>query len=166
MTVQFAVSGEPVGKGRPRFARNGNYVRAYTPEKTRAYEQLVAWAYKQEGRSFGAVPVQLVVRAYFGVPASAPKKKRAAMLAGEIPCTKKPDADNIVKCIADALNGTAYDDDRQIVQIVCSKRWTDSPRVEVEISDEIWPLEHVAAVLRRDRDELERMSKIAKEDAI
>ena len=36
--LEFTVDGEPVGKGRPRFTRNGH---AYTTEKTADYEQLV-----------------------------------------------------------------------------------------------------------------------------
>lgn len=35
--IQFAIMGEPQGKGRPRFARSGH---TYTPEKTAAYEKV------------------------------------------------------------------------------------------------------------------------------
>lgn len=38
---------------------------------------------------------------------------------------KKPDADNIIKIIADALNGVAYNDDKQIVMCSCGKYYTD-----------------------------------------
>ena len=40
----FQVPGEPVGKGRPRFTRQG---RAYTPAKTAKYENLVSLAFQQ-----------------------------------------------------------------------------------------------------------------------
>lgn len=40
--MNFVVPGEPVGKGRPKFARRGNFVTAYTPEKTASYENLVS----------------------------------------------------------------------------------------------------------------------------
>ena len=40
--VKFSVEGVPVGKGRPKFARRGNFVQAYTPTKTKTYEQQVA----------------------------------------------------------------------------------------------------------------------------
>ena len=39
--VTFTVPGTPVGKGRPKFARRGNFTVAYTPEKTASYENLV-----------------------------------------------------------------------------------------------------------------------------
>ena len=39
--MRFTVLGEPKGKGRPRFARIGNGVRAYTPKETENYEAYV-----------------------------------------------------------------------------------------------------------------------------
>ena len=67
------------------------------------------------------------------IPKSASKKKRAAMLAGEIRPTKKPDMDNVVKIIADSLNNLAYYDDTQIVDCQCRKFYSENPRVEVTI---------------------------------
>lgn len=39
--AEIVIKGEPVGKGRPKFARQGNYVKTYTPEKTVEYENLI-----------------------------------------------------------------------------------------------------------------------------
>ena len=47
---------------------------------------------------------------------------------------KKPDADNIAKIILDSLNGVAYKDDSQIVDIRIIKKYTeDEERVEFEL---------------------------------
>ena len=62
--------------------------------------------------------IELVVRAYKKEPKSVSKKKREAMLKGEIRPTKKPDWDNVGKIVADSLNNIAYDDDSQIVRAV------------------------------------------------
>lgn len=43
-------------------------------------------------------------------------------------CPKQPDLDNLMKAAADALNGIAWADDRQIVEAIVSKR-TGSPGV-------------------------------------
>lgn len=43
--VSFTIPGEPQGKGRPKFARRGNFVQTYTPKKTRTYEDIVANSY-------------------------------------------------------------------------------------------------------------------------
>ena len=49
--------------------------------------------------------------------------------------------DNIVKIIADALNGLAYVDDTQIVDITAQKRYAEIPRVEVEIEEIVEPID-------------------------
>ena len=36
--------------------------------------------------------------------------------------TKRPDADNVAKAICDALNGVAFDDDSQVVDLCVMKR--------------------------------------------
>ena len=52
--------------------------------------------------------------AYYGIPKSTSKRKKALMLEGVIRPSKKPDIDNVVKVIADSLNKIAYKDCRFI----------------------------------------------------
>ena len=107
--AKFTVYGEPKGKGRPRF--NTKTGHAMTPKDTVSYENLVKleWqtAYGTESFPKEAM-LDMRIKAYYRIPKSASKKKRAAMLAGEIRPTKKPDMDNVVKIIADSLNNLAY----------------------------------------------------------
>lgn len=136
MEVHFTVPGEPVGKGRPRFSRQGSFVMAYTPGKTVSYENLIKVEYeRQSGLSFGEREIGMRVTAYFSIPKSVSKAKRQRMKDGEIRPTKKPDIDNVCKVVADALNGVAYNDDRQIVYTEISKRYDDMPRMDVSIFD-------------------------------
>ena len=106
--AKFTVYGEPKGKGRPRF--NTKTGHAITPKDTVSYENLVKleWqtAYGTESFPKEAM-LDMRIKAYYRIPKSASKKKRAAMLAGEIRPTKKPDMDNVVKIIADSLNNLA-----------------------------------------------------------
>ncbi len=55
------------------------------------------------------------------------------MLAGQIKPAKKPDCDNIVKIVCDALNGFAYKDDAQVVLAQVAKEYTDEPRTDVSL---------------------------------
>lgn len=129
MKHTFQVDGDPVGKGRPRFTRQG---RAYTPKRTKDYEAKVRQAYIDSGGpDFGERLMSMIITANFGMPSSWSKKKRAA-LDGKF-CGKLPDADNCIKSVADALNGTAYADDKQIVVCTCSKHWSSAGSLEVEI---------------------------------
>ena len=75
----------------------------------------------------------MYITAYCGIPKSAGKKKRVDMMSQLILPTKKPDADNIVKVIADALNRVAYHDDAQIVRLNYRKVYDETPRVNVVI---------------------------------
>ena len=59
------------------------------------------------------------------------------MKAGYTKPTKKPDLDNVIKAVLDALNGVAYKDDSRIVRIEARKEYSDSPRLEIHIKDVI-----------------------------
>ena len=133
----FTIPGEPQGKGRPRVVRQGGFARAYTPEKTASYENLVKVEY-QRARGImyaGDVQLRMTITAHYGIPKSVSKIKRAAMVKGIIRPVKKPDADNVAKVICDALNGVAYRDDTQIVHLAVSKWYDDEPCVVVEIDE-------------------------------
>ena len=142
MIVRFTVFGEPQGKGRPRFgaryspAAGRAFVNVRTPEKTVAYENLVRLEYGIQTKNFrfgDGRQLDMRILAFYSIPKSASKKKRAAMIKGKIRPTKKPDMDNVVKIIADSLNNVAYRDDTQIVDCQCRKFYSEEPRVEVEI---------------------------------
>lgn len=135
MERKIIIDGEPTGKGRPIFVRNGH---PFTPDKTVAYENIVRFAYLSEyGREKfpETAQLRLEVLAFYGIAKSDSKKKRAAKLANEIRPTKKPDIDNIVKAIADGLNHIAYHDDAQIVECSAEKYFSEEPRVEVTIRE-------------------------------
>ena len=134
LKVSFTVPGEPVGKGRPRF--NTHSGRAFTPQKTASYENLVKLEYQMQVKENPFPEKQMLklsIKAYFGIPKSASKKVRQAMLSGEQQPVKKPDIDNIFKVIADSLNQMAYYDDSQIVEGTVEKYYSEQPRVDVQI---------------------------------
>ena len=57
------------------------------------------------------------------------------MLQNKVRPTKKPDIDNIIKAVLDALNGIAYKDDTQVVQVMAQKKYADKAFVEVAICE-------------------------------
>lgn len=134
MELKFTIPGEPKGKGRPRFSQYGGRVWTRTPKETVMYENQVKLFYQNEcgGQRFDEGEELLMeLYAYYGIPKSISKRKREEMEAHKIRPTKKPDLDNILKAVADSLNGIAYKDDSQIVTVVCRKYYSDVPRVEV-----------------------------------
>ena len=130
--IQFVVPGEPVPKARPRVTRYGTY----TPERTKAYEQAVYFAWKQQsGESFPTgVPLIAYVYAHFSIPRSISKKRRQEMVGK--PHTKhRGDLDNVVKAVLDALNGYAFPDDCAVCAIVAVKDYQPKPTTTVIIQE-------------------------------
>lgn len=134
--VEFIIYGSPKGKGRPRFSRRGQYVKTVTPTDTVNYENLVKIEYGLQTDNYmfpEDAYLGMNIVAYYDIPKSTSKKKRVLMESNKIFPTKKPDIDNVVKIIADSLNKIAYKDDSQITDLTIKKRYSDKPRVEVEI---------------------------------
>jgi Holliday junction resolvase RusA-like endonuclease len=127
MQITFTIPGNPVGKGRPKFARRGKFTVCYTPEKTASYENLVkiaaANAMLDRAPMDEAVSIELMI--LVTPPASWSNKKRMAALNGITYPTTKPDIDNVLKCICDSCNGIVFLDDKQVVDCVVSKRYAE-----------------------------------------
>ncbi len=133
MRVTFTVSGEPRGKGRPRFTRGGH---TYTDSKTKAYEDHVKACYlSQVGCKQLSGCISMTLRAFLTAPKRTSVKTLEQMEKGEVRPSKRPDVDNIVKAVADGLNGIAYKDDAAIVELTIEKFYSRTPRVEVELAE-------------------------------
>lgn len=135
--ILITIPGEPCAQGRPRFSTAGGFVKAYDPAKSRNYKAFVKLIAQEEmlaqGWRYTELPLAVTITAYMSIPSSKSKKfKQAAALGVERP-TKKPDIDNIFKCVTDALSGIAYKDDKQIAAATVNKWYAEVPRVEVLI---------------------------------
>ena len=133
----FTVPGVPVAKGRHRVTIRGGRPRAYTPEKTEKYENLVRLAFREEfpDAEPASGPISMVIRAYFPVPKSYSKKKKQLAVVGLLHKTTTPDLDNIQKAIQDGLNGVAFADDSQIVEYKAMKGFSLVPRADIIITE-------------------------------
>tara|TARA_R110000824_G_scaffold268440_2_gene457048 strand:- start:1004 stop:1411 length:408 start_codon:yes stop_codon:yes gene_type:complete len=92
------IPGKPFPKERPRVAKG----RAYTPKKTHGQEQLIQ-IYAKKSRM---TPITGDVRLFLFFSGA----HHAA------------DLDNLCKLVKDALNGIAYNDDKQVVDLHAFKR--------------------------------------------
>lgn len=114
-SVTFVVEGPPATKERPRFTRTGG---TYTPSKTRAAERTLALV------AASALPP--------GWPLDARYSMTARVYFGD---ARRRDIDNAIKLGADALNGVAYADDSQVVELHAFKHIDRArPRVEWTIA--------------------------------
>ena len=125
MQVKFNVFGKPRGKQRPRLCSVGGRNIVYTPKQTIEYEKLIKASYIASSKVFFErnIPIEINILAYFF-------HKSSIEFA-----TKKPDADNIIKIVLDALNEVAFYDDAQVSKICFEKRYSKMPRLEITIQN-------------------------------
>ena len=145
--IRLEILGTPMGKQRPKFSTFNGFVKTYTPKETENYESKVVFEYKH---LYGEMAFQHMdqlkahIVAYYEIPKGHYKLYKRTntieldpsgkdMLGGLIRPTKKPDTDNIAKICLDALNGIAYPDDSQIVELSVEKWYAKEPKVIVEI---------------------------------
>jgi Holliday junction resolvase RusA-like endonuclease len=135
--VTFKVDANPVGKQRARYVKRGNFVQAYTPEKTRTYETLIRdAAIEAMGTSEPLeTPVTLYLYIRVPIPKSYSKKKVEACLNGLDQPIKKPDASNILKSVEDGMNGIVYKDDSQIVNLHVTKVYSTLAGVDICVKE-------------------------------
>lgn len=131
MTIDFFIPMQPVAKGRPKFARMGGFVRAYTPKGTVSAENYIKFtAANYRPKELLAGPLRLEVIVTKAFPKSMSKKKRLAALP-----TTKPDADNYGKLVMDALNEIIWVDDSQVVDLRIVKRYGNVPGINVTVEE-------------------------------
>lgn len=116
--IVFEWNGDPVPKARARTFHDGERMRSVTPKRTREYESAIGWAFRS---------------AHLGPPMRGDLGIAIIVYEARWPA----DEDNYTKAILDALNGVAWEDDRQIIdQRTRVRRGSQSPGVHVEIDTE------------------------------
>ena len=125
------------GKGRPRFARQGTFVKTYTDAKTLTYEKSIqTYAKKAMGSTsplIGAVAAYLHIG--IPIPPSYSKTRQKACIEGLERPTKKPDIDNIVKAVLDGMNGIVYLDDKQVVDLHLTKVYSETEGIDIMVKE-------------------------------
>ena len=142
--MEFSIPGAPVAKARPRFSRRGGFVMTYRPSKEVAAEaRLRAFVQEQMRNQHlemlpAGAPLVVSCEFDFAPPKSWGKRRKLGCLGQ--PHISKPDLDNLIKFVLDALNGVVWADDRQVAAYgECVKLWTETPmtRITVETLQEV-----------------------------
>lgn len=129
LALDVAIQGSPVAKGRPRITMSGH---AFTPQKTRyAHESLTLKLSVHRPRVLLSGPIDLELGFTMPIPAST-SKARARGLDGQ-PHTNKPDIDNLVKLVLDAMNGLIITDDATVWRLSCSKVYGLEPSTRISV---------------------------------
>ena len=133
--TSYIVHHEPVGQPRHRISTRGGFSKMYLPSRhpVHGFKRAIRLAVGKPVKHKGAV--EIVVNAWFSRPKSKTWKRKPMPAYRH---TSKPDADNVLKAVLDALNGVAWIDDAQIVtatvrKFVCSGDCVS--RVEISIKE-------------------------------
>lgn len=125
---EFVVYDQPKPLSRPRVNRKTGHF--YLPQKDQGARFQIRAAFLSlpevvadtfaEGDGFKPLlgPLRLTVTAWLKMPGDIPKKRLLTALPG-----RRPDLDNYIKQVEDALQGYAFLDDSQIVTIEARKRY-------------------------------------------
>lgn len=136
MILEYVVTGTPKPQSRPKFFRNrAGYMGTYSP-KTDWFNIVYTETLKQKEklRSNQQLKGALAVDLYFylPIPKSVSKKKREKMFY----VTKKPDIDNLVKAVLDAINYTnLWEDDSRIARLRTAKIYSVNPSCRIRIQE-------------------------------
>ncbi len=123
--VECTLPGDPHPKGRPRASLRGGNVHMRTPAATKAWEAKAAWLLRSA--SVGVAlsgPVRLYVDAIKSRPSGGGYPSRQMDPEGLCWRARKPDLDNVVKAVADALEKAGIiRNDSQIADVQCRSLW-------------------------------------------
>ena len=135
--MRVEIDGKAKGKGRPRFTKKGRFITTYTPKETKDYEKgiknAVLRAIKDEDDNLYYKKLKMAIKVIYEPIKSISKKKRNELIGTYY--DKKPDIDNIIKSIMDALNKVVYEDDKQIVQLIAEKFYGEQDKIIIEIEE-------------------------------
>jgi Holliday junction resolvase RusA-like endonuclease len=120
MRFDIVIQTKPIPQARPRFYIRHRglkaFIGAYDPKKSKNFKEVVAWHAKIKAMEVGLKepcqdPIALEIVFQMGKP------------NGSRYHTKRPDLDNLVKSVKDALTGIIWKDDAQIIRLTAEKRY-------------------------------------------
>ena len=130
--ITLELHGDPIPQGRPRFSKRGNFVTTYDPHHK--IKEGYKWQLKSQYREeLMTGPIILSVTFFMPIPKSTSGIKKRQMANGIIHHIKKPDVDNLLKLVCDALNQTIFSDDSQIIEVRAKKIYSNNPGTSIRI---------------------------------
>jgi len=122
--IKFSVDGTPVPQGSMKHIGGGRMIHSRATELA-TWRALIANAAK----AAGCKPIEspIIITMVF-------RLKRPKTVKREYP-TVMPDVDKLARAVNDGLSGAAFQDDSQVIRMTASKEYSDTPGVDIEISE-------------------------------
>jgi Holliday junction resolvase RusA-like endonuclease len=118
--ISFNVDGIPKGQPRPKAFSRGGIASVYDPGTAEGWKGCIVMAGRDK-RPETPIEQPITLKIVFYMPR--PKSMEGKKFASEaIPCTKKPDADNMAKAVMDCLTQDGWwRDDSYVYRLVVVK---------------------------------------------
>ena len=128
--MEIKLNLEPIACPRPRVSKFG----VYYHKKYQDYKDYLKYYLTSLNlNKFDDKPLYLNIIFNIQIPKSLSKKKKLELNGQYI--IKKPDIDNYLKSVMDAMNGIIYKDDSQISSISIIKKYViENPNTEININ--------------------------------
>lgn len=129
--IHFTANIEPMGC--VRMTQRGKWVKE-SAQRYLSYKEAIGMiARSKRPLDLLTGPIEIKLIFYYPIPKGWSKKKQEQCDNKELLPIVKPDLDNCVKGIFDALNGVIWKDDNQVVKVESHKWYSYEPRIEVFI---------------------------------
>ena len=129
MEYEFSIPGKPYPLKRPRRASFGGM---FDPKENIEAKKLVAQVAKLAIKKPIEGPVRLAATFWFERPKS--HYGKTLKPSAPIEHTQRPDVDNLIKTVLDGLNGIAWADDAQVIEVSGRKGWGGKALTHVKIT--------------------------------
>lgn len=136
MQFEFEYFGEPVAQSRPKFSFKTGH--AYEQQKSKNYKDALrnyVQLHVQDKRMLEG-PLTFELNVFRSIPKSWSNKKKKLAEEGFIQPTGRPDTDNYIKAVLDALSGVLMKDDSQVTVIIATKTYRDQPGIRVKVEEQ------------------------------
>lgn len=130
-SVKFSISGAPKPMPRARVTKRGTFNERSATKHKQDIGYIARDAFRKADTAAFTGPVALTCTFVFPWPQSVSEK--AKRLAGSHHHVQRPDGDNLMKLVKDALNGIAYKDDSQVCQALFIKMWGVEPATHIMV---------------------------------
>jgi Holliday junction resolvase RusA-like endonuclease len=119
MNIRYILDGQPIPLQRPRFS-NGHVWDCQSKEKLMVSTYL---KYLHKNRPLLIGPLELHISFFL---------KHKVKSCWHF---NRPDLDNLIKFYMDCANGVLYEDDKQVVKIIATKVYAQSPHTEIYVNE-------------------------------
>ncbi len=144
--LRATIPGKPVALSRPRLSRariycpNGNEIAAFRnavrqhavipPNMEASTKPRKAKKADESAVYYGVWVIFSMPRPKYHFVNNDDQRRVKLHFSGNRFVGKRPDLDNMVKFVLDALNGIAYDDDKSVVELHTIKKWANDDQNE------------------------------------